>query len=86
MGNSIDEVIGGLVAEGYQVDLGPHTDLSGYYCAIFKPGDREPCPECERDGPTDWDEAGHGHTLISAILNAQDLLNGTGIRTSTDEF
>jgi hypothetical protein len=86
MSKTVGEFIEEFVAEEIQVDLGCHVDIPGFYCCLYKVGEFAQCPECEAYAPISWEEVGHGHTLLEAVINAKQLRNGEDVALKIEVF
>jgi hypothetical protein len=53
-----------LLKLGWNVEFGPHTHEHGFYCLIYRHG--------ERPGDTCWDESAHGDTPEQAYKAAYE--------------
>jgi len=73
MSETLSDRVASLVAEGFDILMGPHRGGVGYYCTISKAGDNAACPECENDIPMNWTDSGHGLTLKLSVINAREV-------------
>lgn len=70
---TIGETIARLVDEGFDLCLGPHYGLPGFYATVFTMHDTRVCDECEAPDVNDWEGSGHGWTLEEALANAEKI-------------
>lgn len=69
----LGEHIARLIEDGFNIDLGPHTDMRGYYATVFIHSETPVCDKCEAPHINDWDQAGHGWSLHEALINAEKI-------------
>jgi hypothetical protein len=63
-----------FLEEGFDVQIGPHTEgLPGYYAVVCRLEELPQCDECEAPAEIVWDDSGHGRTPQEALDNAEAI-------------
>lgn len=68
----IEDIIIEMAGRGYELVLGPHEGLLGYFASFQIPAD----PEDRPNEVASWEECGHGVTVEEALVMAQQLALG----------
>jgi hypothetical protein len=69
MKKKLGKLVAWLVAAGWEINIGPHDRVAGYYARVYVTQDLEECRDCKRPLLGYWHEYGHGFTPLEALEN-----------------
>ena len=73
MKKKLGKLVAQILAEGREINIGPHDGFSGYYARVLIAHELRECKECEQPLPGFWEHYGHGRTPLEALENALNL-------------
>lgn len=79
MKKKLGKLVARIIAEGREINIGPHVGLAGYHARVYVPQDLDECEECEQPLLGHWDTCGHGWTPLEALENGFTLAKGNSL-------